>query len=116
MCVTCGVTLAPQASSRSASGYNFLVAPANGQQGTKSVVAAGVLAILLGGLGVHRFYLGYVGVGFAYLGALLAALLLFWLVIPLILPMITGALALVEGILLLTGSFDTDAQGYRLAR
>ncbi|MEX2551094.1 MAG: NINE protein [Nitriliruptoraceae bacterium] len=92
------------------------MAEASGRQGSKSAVAAGILALLLGGLGVHRFYLGYVGVGFAYLGALLAALLLFWLVIPLILPMITAVLALVEGILLLTGGFDTDARGDRLLR
>lgn len=35
-----------------------------GQMSTKSKVAAGVLAILLGGLGVQYFYLGKVGGGF----------------------------------------------------
>ena len=29
----------------------------------KSKVAAGILGILVGGLGIHRFYLGYVGIG-----------------------------------------------------
>jgi TM2 domain-containing membrane protein YozV len=35
--------------------------------GPKSKIVAGVLGILLGGFGVHRFYLGYVGVGLAQL-------------------------------------------------
>lgn len=115
--MSCGVSLAPQASSSSASGgYTFLVAEASGQQGTKSAVLAGILALFFGTFGVHRFYLGYVGVGFAYLGSLLAGILLFWLVIPAILLFLTPTLALVEGILLLTGSFDTDARGNRLSR
>ena len=29
----------------------------------KSRVTAGVLGVVLGGLGVHRFYLGYIGIG-----------------------------------------------------
>ena len=33
----------------------------------KSKVAAGLLAILLGGIGVHKFYLGKVGMGILYL-------------------------------------------------
>ena len=33
----------------------------------KSKVAAGILGILLGGIGVHKFYLGKVGMGILYL-------------------------------------------------
>lgn len=33
----------------------------------KSKIAAGVLALFLGGLGVHKFYLGKVGMGILYL-------------------------------------------------
>ena len=33
----------------------------------KSKVTAGVLALLLGGLGIHKFYLGKVGMGILYL-------------------------------------------------
>ena len=93
-----------------------MVAEPSGRQGSKSATTAGLLGILLGGLGVHRFYLGYVGVGFAYLGILLSLLLLWWLFIPVLLSVLAGTLALVEGILLLTGTFDTDAQGDSLAR
>ena len=31
----------------------------------KSRIVAGILGILLGGLGIHRFYLGYIGIGIA---------------------------------------------------
>ncbi|MDE2780067.1 MAG: NINE protein [Chloroflexota bacterium] len=34
---------------------------------SKSKVAAGVLALLLGGLGVHKFYLGRVGAGIVHI-------------------------------------------------
>lgn len=33
----------------------------------KSKVAAGILGILLGGIGVHKFYLGKIGMGILYL-------------------------------------------------
>jgi TM2 domain-containing membrane protein YozV len=35
--------------------------------GPKSKIVAGVLGILLGGFGVHRFYLGYIGIGLVQL-------------------------------------------------
>ncbi|HAS08102.1 MAG TPA: hypothetical protein DCR52_02330, partial [Actinobacteria bacterium] len=28
-------------------------------------MVAGILGILIGGLGIHRFYLGYIGIGIA---------------------------------------------------
>jgi TM2 domain-containing membrane protein YozV len=68
----------------------------------KSRVVAGVLGILLGGLGVHRFYLGYVGIGIAQIAVTIVTF---------------GAGALwgfVEGILYLTqktGSYSVDATG-----
>ena len=66
----------------------------------KSKLAAGVLGIVLGGLGVHRFYLGYIGIGVAQ-------------VIVTICTAGIGALwGLVEGILILAGStITTDAEG-----
>ena len=33
----------------------------------KSKVAAGILAIFLGGIGVHKFYMGKIGMGILYL-------------------------------------------------
>ncbi|MCC5920735.1 MAG: TM2 domain-containing protein [Cyclobacteriaceae bacterium] len=32
-------------------------------QGDKSQLAALLIAIFVGGLGIHRFYLGYIGIG-----------------------------------------------------
>ncbi|MFT3951950.1 MAG: TM2 domain-containing protein [Oscillospiraceae bacterium] len=56
----------------------------------KSKIAAGVLAIVLGGLGIHKFYLGKVGLGVVYL-------LLCWTGIPAI-------IGLIEGIIYLTSN------------
>ena len=36
-------------------------------QPTKSKIAAGIFGILLGALGIHKFYLGYVGAGIVHL-------------------------------------------------
>lgn len=74
----------------------------------KSRVAAGVLGILLGTLGVHNFYLGRTGV--AVLQLLLSVLSLG------ILAPLVGIWALVEGILILVGSpsFATDRRGIPL--
>lgn len=79
-------------------------------------MAAGVLGILLGSLGVHRFYLGYIGAGFGYLGVFLFAVIFSFLVLPLVLLFALEVLALLEGIFLLTGSFNTDAEGAELIR
>ncbi|OUJ75649.1 hypothetical protein BXP70_05125 [Hymenobacter crusticola] len=42
-------------------------APEATEAGGKSQVVALVLAILVGGLGIHRFYLGYTGIGIVQL-------------------------------------------------
>lgn len=51
-------------------------------------VTAGLLAILLGSFGAHRFYLGHIGLGFLYL-------IFFWTWIP-------GIVGLIEGIIYFT--------------
>jgi len=68
----------------------------------RSKVAAGLLGILLGSIGAHRFYLGYTGVG--------VAMLLITVLTCGYGSIITGIWGLVEGIMCLTGSF-TDAAG-----
>lgn len=62
----------------------------------KSRVAAGVFALLLGGLGIHKFYLNKVGLGFLYL-------VFFWTFIPAI-------VALIEGIIYLTQDDQTFSE------
>ncbi len=65
----------------------------------KSKMAAGLLQIFLGCFGVGRFYLGYTGIGVAQL-----LVSLFTCGIGAIWPFI-------DGILILTGSVPTDAEG-----
>ena len=60
-----------------------------------------MLAIFLGGLGIHKFYLGYTTQGIILLlVTILGALLLIG-------PLITGVISLIEGIIYLTKS-DED--------
>ena len=70
----------------------------------KSRIAAGILGILVGGLGIHRFYLGYIGIG----------------IIQIVVTILTcGAGSLwgfIEGILILCGTtITTDADGIPLS-
>ena len=93
--------------------------------GTKSKVAAGLLAILLGGFGAHKFYLGSWGWGLLYLSNLFLflpiasalAVITVGLLTPLV--MLSGLIAsaqgivsLVEGIIYLTMSDDNFATKY----
>ena len=71
----------------------------------KSRVAAGVLGILLGAFGAHRFYLGYNGIGAAYLLVTLLGFCTF------VLPILTAIAGLIDGILILAGVVKTDAWG-----
>jgi len=73
----------------------------------KSKVAAGVLGILLGGLGVHNFYLGFPGKGAAQL--LLTVLTCGYG------GLISWTWGVVEGIMILTGSINKDGRGVPLA-
>ena len=70
----------------------------------KSRVAAGILGILVGGLGIHRFYLGYVGIGILQ-------------IVVTILTCGAGSLwGFIEGILILCGTtITTDADGVPLS-
>ena len=87
VCVKCGVGLA-----QSATGVSI--------PGAKSKLVAGLLGIFLGGLGIHRFYLGYTKIA----------------VIQIVVSIVTcGAGTLwgfIEGILILAGNtITTDADG-----
>ncbi len=67
--------------------------------GAEKKVAAGILGILLGGLGIHKFYLGYIKEG----------------VIQIILSCICGIgaiIGLIEGIIYLTKSDEEFAATY----
>jgi TM2 domain-containing membrane protein YozV len=70
--------------------------------GSEKKIVAGILAILLGGFGVHKFYLGYTKEGIIMLVVWVLGLVAFGLG-----PLIMGVIALIEGIIYLTKS-DED--------
>ena len=74
--------------------------------GSKSKVAAGILGILLGALGIHKFYLGYTKAGIIMLLVSLLTLGLGAIVMEII--------GLVEGIMYLTKSDQEFYQVYVL--
>jgi len=90
MCVKCGAALA-DLRFVAPNGYPYAVG--------KSKTTAGILGILLGGLGVHRFYLGYTTIG------------IIQIVLSICTFGIAGLWGFIEGILILTGSINTDAAG-----
>lgn len=76
--------------------------------GAEKKIPAGILAILLGGLGIHKFYLGYTKEGVIML-----------LVTVLTLGMgafIIGTIALIEGIVYLTKPDDQFVATYVTGR
>lgn len=79
---------------------NYPASPAvNPAWPVKSKVVAGVLALLLGSIGVHKFYLGKVAHG-------ILMLLFCWTYIP-------GIIALIDGIMILTSSDENFQQKYQ---
>ena len=75
--------------------------------GGKSKVAAGLLAIFLGSLGIHKFYLGQTGQGLVFLILWLVAWPLTLLVVGFFVFGILALIALIQGIIYLTMS-DQD--------
>lgn len=118
-CPNCGTQVTDNAVNCPGCGVAF-VQPSAPQQGVaqpaavpgaKSKMCAGLLAIFLGGFGVHNFYLGFTGKA-------VAQLLITLIVGPLscgFLVWISPLWALIEGIMILAGSINTDADGRPLA-
>ena len=100
-CPNCGATTVPGAAVCTQCGV-ALAQPVNTAT-QKSKLVAGLLGILLGGLGVHNFYLGYTGKAVAQL---LIALLTCGFGAT-----VTLVWGLIEGIMILTGSINKDGKG-----
>ncbi len=103
-CANCGSELNPGQDICLKCGVRVNKTPANGEG--KSKIAAGLLGIFLGVFGVHNFYLGYTGKAVAQL--LITVLSCF------ILSPVSAIWGLIEGIMILTGSINTDANGNEL--
>jgi len=85
ICPECGVRQKPAAGGGTAAG-------------SKDRTTAGILALLLGGIGAHKFYLGDTGLGILYL-------CFFWTFIP-------ALVGFIEGILYLTKTDEEFQQQY----
>ncbi len=79
--------------------------------GSKNKVAAGLLGILLGGIGIHKFYLGFTGPGLVYLLVNTIGFAVTW-ALGFIPNIILGIMALIEGIIYLTKSDEEFEQVY----
>ncbi len=97
VCVSCGVQL-----------REFGNGSAYGDD-RKSKIAAGLLGIFLGSLGIHDFYLGYNSKGAIHLVLFFLGFLTFGIT-----SAVSAIWGLVDGILILTGSIKTDASGKTL--
>lgn len=99
-CKFCGEKLAVQQTTQTMAGQQVVnpqtvviqqqpvyVSGINPSWPIKNKMAAGLLAIFLGGFGVHKFYLGKIGMGILYV-------LFFWTGIPAIIGFIEGIIYL----------------------
>lgn len=110
-CHNCGKPVAPEANVCVNCGVSTMSGnPAN----AKSKMAAGLLGIFLGCFGVHNFYLGYTSKAVTQLVLTIVGLLLSCIVIGVFLVMGIWIWALVEGVMILTGKIDKDANGIPL--
>lgn len=100
-CSKCGTKVGAKGSKKTVEGT--VVNNTNPNVQPKSKIAAGLLGIFLGCFGVHNFYLGYNGKAVAQL---LITVLSCFLLSP-----VSAIWGLIEGIFILTGSINTDADG-----
>ncbi|MFC6787025.1 TM2 domain-containing protein [Halobaculum halobium] len=96
-CSSCGEVIKKEAEICTECGVRQSSAGASGS-GSKDKTSAALLAIFLGGLGAHHFYLGNTGRGIIYL-------VFSWTFIPLL-------VGLIEGIIYLTKSEDEFQRQY----
>ena len=78
---------------------------------SKNKTTAGLLALFLGGFGVHKFYLGYTGAGITILltNTIGVFITIFLFLIP---NIVLGGIALYEGIIYLTMTDDNFEETY----
>lgn len=78
----------------------------------KSPIVAGLLALFLGGLGIHKFYLGYNGAGITLLVGTILSWILTIVIIGLLGLLAISVICLVEAIVYLTKSQDDFTRIY----
>ena len=111
-CANCGNQLQPGAVVCMNCGFSAQQKPVAGP-GSKSKLTAALLGFFLGGFGAHNFYLGYQGKAIAQLSIAIASIVLTTITCGILFPLcfISSTWALVESIMILAGSINTDANG-----
>lgn len=84
--------------------------------GDNKKILAGILGILLGSLGIHKFILGYNKEGGIMLGATLVGILLSCIGIGVFLVWIMSVIGLIEGIIYLTKSDEEFYRTYQVGK
>lgn len=105
-CSNCGKPLKENQDVCLECGKSVSLKKVNNDPNAKSKMVAGLLGIFLGSFGVHNFYLGF---NSKAVTQLLITVLSCGLLSP-----ISGIWGLVEGISILTGSINKDAEGKEL--
>ena len=88
----------------------------SGVGGDNKKVLAGILAIFLGSLGVHKFILGYQKEGFILLGVSIIGYITVCLVIGSFILMAAGVVGIIEGIIYLTKSDEEFYNTYQVGK
>lgn len=111
-CSGCGKPIAPEdVVCRSCGIPNHPPVPMN----AKSKLAAGLLGIFLGSLGVHNFYMGYTSRAAVQLAITIVGAVLSCVGIGVVIVAVTQIWGLIEGIMILAGKINMDANGLPLA-
>ncbi|TDQ32515.1 TM2 domain-containing protein [Zeaxanthinibacter enoshimensis] len=84
--------------------------------GDNKKIVAGILAIILGGFGIHKFILGYQKEGIILLVITLIGIVLSCVVVGAFICMATGLVGLIEGIIYLTKSDEEFYNTYQVGR
>jgi TM2 domain-containing membrane protein YozV len=88
-CTHCGEKMSEEATACPKCAHPNKAASPVSYGAPKSRITAGVLALLLGGIGVHKFYLGKIGLGIVYI-------LFCWTFVPAIIAFVEGIIYLVQ--------------------
>ncbi len=84
--------------------------------GDSKKVLAGILGIIFGGLGIHKFILGYNKEGGILLGITLIGIILSCIGIGIFVVWLTGLIGLIEGIIYLTKSDEEFYNTYQAGK
>ena len=110
-CTNCGTVLPPI----SPMPMQHVPRPAGAQiPGAEKKIAAGICGIVLGGLGIHKFVLGYTQEGIILLSVYLVAIILTFITCGIATPLIfiPSVIGIIEGIMYLTKSDEEFVQTY----